>query len=246
MAIFNSYVCLPEGNHPISSVSIHLIHDLLMNHFQWVWRKNNRIFMAFFDHQTRGFPADFYSSTSGIRSIAIKFEVVWSSMNQAIRREKSCRFSLSLVLSESWDLTFFPISQIIPAVPWGVIICDNFMGISRKTPSATRHLPHRRSRQSLGRPGGPVDQGVPGAVWELDAVWPSSFSSQFFWSFCRVECGKSARHQKNGWFLHPEMAAVFIKGLPHFCPKISRNSQRVDILEKHQFDGPKSGLAPSQ
>ena len=181
MAIFNSYVCLPEGNHPISSVSIHLIHDLLMNHFQWVWRKNHRIFMAFFDHQTRGFPADFYSSTSGIRSIAIKFEVVWSSMNQAIRRGKSCRFSRFIQFFQNLGTSLF---SPYPSGPMGG---DNFMTISRKTPAATRHLPHRRSRQSLGRPGGPVDQGVPGAVWDLDG--PSSFSSQVFWSFCRV----------NGW-----------------------------------------------
>lgn len=125
-------------------------------------------FMAFFDHQTRGFPADFSSSTSGIRSIAIKHGglIIYESSNSKRKILQILTFSSSFRILGPH---FFP---HIPAVPWGG---DNFMAISRKTPAATRHLPHRRSRQSLGRPGGPVDQGVPGAVWDwdLDAVWPN-------------------------------------------------------------------------
>ena len=151
-------------------------------------------------------------------------------MNQGIRRGTSCRFSLHPVLSESWDLTF----PHIPAVPWGVIpwlspsSCQAFTA----SPIPTKFGPTQRTCRSRST-------RLLGFDAEAQRSHPSSGS------FCRVECGKSARNHQ--WVVNIPRCSVFIGSTT--LAQISRNCQRVDILEKHQlyqFDGPKSGLAPSQ
>jgi len=62
-------------------------------------------------------------------------------------------------------------------------------------------------------------------------------------SFCRVECGKSARNHQ--WVVNIPRCWVFIGSTPK-TPKFRETARGWISWKSHQFDGPKSGLAPSQ